>query len=159
MNYFEHSKILVPIDFSDQSNHAVETGVQIADANENVSVLHVVDPAQLYGLDDNGGYELGGGMGAAMCNWEGAAEIDQDHEAMAIKTMKDAFGGDRFEGIQFCTLVDTPAEGITRFAADHAIDLIVLPSHGRSGVKRLLLGSVAEHVVRAAHCPVLILRR
>ena len=38
-------------------------------------------------------------------------------------------------------------------------DLIVLPSHGRTGVSRLLLGSVAERVCRYAHCPVLVLRR
>ena len=159
MNYFENSKILVPIDFSDQSQNAVEMGVKIAGVNENVFVLNVVDPAQLYGLDDNGGYELGGGMGAAMFNWEVAAQIDADHEATAMKTMKQTFAGDAFAGVQFGTIVDTPADGITRFAAEHSIDLIVLPSHGRSGVKRLLLGSVAEHVARAAHCPVLILRK
>ena len=46
--------------------------------------------------------------------------------------------------------------------ADHAkqlnADLIVMPSHGRSGITRLLIGSVAERVVRLAHCPVLVLR-
>ncbi|WDQ14921.1 universal stress protein [Rhodopirellula sp. P2] len=159
MNYFENSKILVPIDFSDQSKEAVQTGVKIAGKKENVSVLHVVDPAQLYGLDDNGGYELGGGMAAGTFNWDGASQIDADHEVTAMNQMKESFGSDEFRGVQFFTAVDSPTEGITRFAADHKIDLIVLPSHGRSGVKRLLLGSVAEHVVRAAHCPVLILRR
>ena len=41
---------------------------------------------------------------------------------------------------------------------EHQFDLIVLPSHGRSGVQRLLIGSTAERVVRLAHCPVLVLR-
>ena len=43
-------------------------------------------------------------------------------------------------------------------ADEWGADLIVMPSHGRSGVKRLLIGSVAERVVRLAHCPVLVLR-
>ncbi|MFG0264856.1 MAG: universal stress protein [Rhodopirellula sp. JB055] len=159
MNYFGNSKILVPVDFSDESKDAVETAVKIAGKNENVFVLHVVDPAQLYGLDDNGGYELGGGMAGGTFNWEGAAKVDAEHEVSAMKEMKESFHAAEFDGIQLFTAVDSPTEGIPRFAADHKIDLIVMPSHGRSGVKRLLLGSVAEHVVRAAHCPVLILRR
>jgi nucleotide-binding universal stress UspA family protein len=49
-----------------------------------------------------------------------------------------------------------PADGILRYAADHGIDLIVVGTHGRTGVSRLLLGSVAERVVRGARCPVLV---
>lgn len=49
-----------------------------------------------------------------------------------------------------------PAEEILRYAACHSIDLIVLGTHGRTGVSRLLLGSVAERVIRGAACPVLV---
>lgn len=49
-----------------------------------------------------------------------------------------------------------PAQEILRYAAQHPIDLIVLGTHGRTGVSRLLLGSVAERVLRAARCPVLV---
>jgi nucleotide-binding universal stress UspA family protein len=49
----------------------------------------------------------------------------------------------------------SPAPEIVRYAKEHAIDLIVLGTHGRTGVTRALLGSVAEHVVRTAGCPVL----
>jgi nucleotide-binding universal stress UspA family protein len=51
------------------------------------------------------------------------------------------------------------AEAIVGFARDVASDLIVMSSHGRTGVRRLVLGSVAEAVVRTAPCPVLIVRR
>ncbi len=51
-----------------------------------------------------------------------------------------------------------PAETITRAAADWRADLIVIGSHGRSGVRRALLGSVAEAVMRTAPCPVLVVR-
>jgi hypothetical protein len=49
----------------------------------------------------------------------------------------------------------SPARELVRYAKEHAIDLIVLGTHGRTGVTRALLGSVAERVVRTAECPVL----
>jgi nucleotide-binding universal stress UspA family protein len=52
-----------------------------------------------------------------------------------------------------------PGTEIAEYADEIGADLIVIPSHGYHGVKRLLLGSVAERVIRAAHCSVLVLRR
>jgi nucleotide-binding universal stress UspA family protein len=52
-----------------------------------------------------------------------------------------------------------PADAIVGFAKAHDIDLIVMGTHGRTGVARLLMGSVAESVVRRAECPVLTLRQ
>jgi nucleotide-binding universal stress UspA family protein len=49
-----------------------------------------------------------------------------------------------------------PADEIVRYAAGHAIDLVVMGTHGRTGVSRLLLGSVAERVLCTAPCPVLV---
>ncbi len=54
--------------------------------------------------------------------------------------------------------IGKPAEEIVRIARDWGADLIVLGSHGRSGLKRALLGSVAEGVLRGAHCAVLVVR-
>lgn len=51
------------------------------------------------------------------------------------------------------------ASAITRFARDTGTDLIVMASHGRTGVRRLVLGSVAEQVLRTAPCAVLVVRR
>jgi nucleotide-binding universal stress UspA family protein len=53
---------------------------------------------------------------------------------------------------------DNPAEEIVRYAQAHSIDLIVMGTHGRSAVAHLLMGSVAERVVRTAPCPVLTVR-
>jgi nucleotide-binding universal stress UspA family protein len=53
----------------------------------------------------------------------------------------------------------SPADEIVRFARERATDVVVLGSHGRAGLARLLLGSVAERVVREAPCPVLVIRR
>ncbi len=51
-----------------------------------------------------------------------------------------------------------PIHVIVDFIKDHAIDLVIMPTHGRSGLLRLVMGSVAEHVVRKATCPVLIVK-
>ena len=53
---------------------------------------------------------------------------------------------------------DVIAVSIAQYARDHAVDLIVLASHGRTGFKRAVLGSVAERVVRSAPCDVLVVR-
>lgn len=54
--------------------------------------------------------------------------------------------------------IGDPAEGIVAYADEHGNDLIVMGTHGRSGFKRLWLGSVAERVTRTAGCPVLVIR-
>jgi nucleotide-binding universal stress UspA family protein len=53
----------------------------------------------------------------------------------------------------------SPADEIVRFARERAIDVVVLGTHGRQGLARLLLGSVAERVAREAPCPVILIRR
>jgi nucleotide-binding universal stress UspA family protein len=63
----------------------------------------------------------------------------------------------RFRGTRNIVTGLTATE-IVRYAADHGVDLIVMGTHGRRGVAHLLLGSVAEHVVRTARCPVLTVR-
>ena len=72
-------------------------------------------------------------------------------------TLADELGGD----VSVLTAVESgsPAVQIVRYAARHGIDLIVLGTHGRTGVSRALLGSVAERVVRTAPCPVLTVSR
>ena len=53
---------------------------------------------------------------------------------------------------------DSPIEGIVAYASEQAIDLIVIATHGRTGLRHALLGSVAERIVREAPCPVLTIR-
>jgi nucleotide-binding universal stress UspA family protein len=56
-------------------------------------------------------------------------------------------------------LTGRPGTEIVDFAVDNNIDLIVMASHGRSGISRLLLGSIAEEVMRKAPCPVLVVKQ
>ncbi|GAA5506022.1 universal stress protein [Novipirellula caenicola] len=157
MNHFDNAKILVPYDFSQFSLPAVETAMKIASKNENITVLHVVEPVPLYGYSADNGIELGGG-GFGMPNAGLAAEIDGDHQQRALKMLQAEFNDDAHHGLNYETVVNEPAHGITDFAQQNGFDLIVLPSHGRTGITRLLIGSTAERVVRLAHCPVLVLR-
>ncbi len=60
---------------------------------------------------------------------------------------------------EYAVRIGTPAEEIVRYADEREVDLIIMGTHGRNGVAHLLLGSVAEHVVRAAPCPVLLVRQ
>lgn len=81
-------------------------------------------------------------------DYPGAATLDQ---LWALLSAKEA------ESLQIeCAIrLGLPADEIVRYALDHAADLIVMGTHGREGVDRLFLGSVAETVVRRAPCPVL----
>jgi nucleotide-binding universal stress UspA family protein len=55
-------------------------------------------------------------------------------------------------------VIGSPAAAIVRFAKSQGVDYIVMPTHGRTGLARLLMGSVAEEVVRKAPCPVLTVK-
>jgi nucleotide-binding universal stress UspA family protein len=157
VNYFENKTILVPHDFSELSDDAVETAIKIAGKCENVTVLHVVDPTPLYGYADGSG-EMGGSFDIGIPSIVQADEIDEDQQQRAIRLLQGQFGDAQHVGLKFATTVNDASHGIADYASENEFDLIVMPSHGRTGVKRLLIGSVTERVVRLAHCPVMVLR-
>lgn len=84
-------------------------------------------------------------------------EIDEAMRAGARQALHDHGA---VEGVQIVThaLIGDPAHVIVDIAGDVDAELIVVGSHGRRGIKRLVLGSVAEQVMRAAGCPVLVMR-
>jgi nucleotide-binding universal stress UspA family protein len=75
-----------------------------------------------------------------------------------VEYLKRATSPDRVPRVAFHEVSGDPAVEIVKQAAAVEADLIVLGTHGRTGIKRLLLGSVAENVVRTASCPVLVVR-
>lgn len=157
MNYFDNKTILVPFDFSHFSAQAVETAIEIASKVENITVLHVIDPTPVLGYVSDPGLSLGG-RNMGMENIDQIAEFDEQHRHRALKLLEDQFGDAHHRGLHFDVVADDAPHGITDYAAQQNVDLIILPSHGRTGVKRLLMGSTAERVVRLAHCPVMVLR-
>ena len=136
--------LLVATDFGDTSAAALNYGRGLARAlGARLHVVHVVDdmtyryaPELAYVLPD------------LQLDLEKSAKQD-----LAKLITEDDRKTLNVEPVVFsCVNV---AEGLTNYAREHAIDLIVTGTHGRSGVRHLLIGSVAEHVVRTAPCPVL----
>jgi nucleotide-binding universal stress UspA family protein len=73
--------------------------------------------------------------------------------------LRQRLSSSRYAGIHVTVAIGDAGHEIVALAEKVHADLLVMPSHGRTGLKRLLIGSVAERVVRLAHCPVLVLRK
>ena len=135
-------KIVVATDFSPDAAHALSVAVDVARAcGSELVVMHVCQmPA--YSFANGAMYIPAPELVADILRDanRGLAAIKERIRDVAVETA-------RLEG--------EPASEIVRFASEQRADLIVMGTHGRRGLRRLLAGSVAEHVVRAAPCPVL----
>jgi nucleotide-binding universal stress UspA family protein len=89
-----------------------------------------------------------------------AAQLSRIYETLTklLSDLKQAAQATLQTPVESTLLEGFPASEIVRFAKDSACDLIVMGTHGRTGLKHWLLGSVAEYVVRQAACPVLTVR-
>jgi len=141
-------RLLVPIDFSDESEAALTYGLAFAERfDASLHLLHVVE----------------GLMAADTYSSVHGSRRDFDR-AIATKAWDDLrstfSSGDRVRLRAELSLEwGTPFAEITRYAREHEVDLIAMGTHGRGGgIKRLLMGSVAENVVRSATCPVMTVR-
>ena len=143
------ARILVPTDFSPPSGAALATAKALAaQFGSSIHVIHVLhDPyATAAYASDVYGY-LPPGLRET---WQREAQTHLDAQltpaerAQFRATTRVIFG--------------TPARAIVDYAHENAINLIVMGTHGRGAVAHLLLGSVAERVVRIADCPVLTVR-
>ena len=140
-------KILVPIDFSEGSVLAVNEGVMFARAFEaSLVLLHVIhDP------EESPGFYAAKKAGKTVFHnmEESARQMLQDFIDQHLE------GFDDFKAL---TVPGIPAARVLQTAKKRKADLIVMGTRGRGGVDRLVLGSVADKVVRGAACPVLVLR-
>ena len=143
------AKLLVPTDFSEDSEQAARYAVELAKRFQaEIHCVHVVDiPADL--LSTSAYYMTG----------PSEAFLDQIREES--KKNLEAFAEKNLEGVQVRTafLEGSPFVEIIRYARNQEIDLVVIATHGRTGLKHVLFGSVAEKVVRKAPCPVLVVKR
>jgi nucleotide-binding universal stress UspA family protein len=139
---FKLAKILVPTDFSDCSQAAFDYGVQLArEFGAELRLAHVINPhafpfGDKYTALDPA--ELLAQMGNAA----------KKRMRSMVSKAKSRYSVRLIHG--------SPAIEICK-AANEDVDLIVICTHGRTGLGHLLIGSVAEHVVRYAHCPVLVI--
>ena len=142
MSYFPKRSVVVPVDFSPESLAAVEVGRALVDSPQHLHVVHV--------LIDITPLEAGEVWGVI----DPQARVEQ-----VEKILREKLAAPQYQGLQMAVLLGEPAHGIANYAQEKHAELIVIPSHGRTGITRLLIGSVAERVVRLAHCPVLVLRK
>ncbi|WP_336037761.1 universal stress protein [Halobacterium yunchengense] len=140
-----YERILVPTDGSEETRQAVEHAVDLAEEHgATIHALYVVNSASFSSLPMESSWE----SVAAMMNEEGAAALD-DVEAIA---------DERGVSVERALVDGSPSREIVRYAEDEGCDLVVMGTHGRGGIDRLLLGSVAEKVVRSSTVPVLTVR-
>jgi len=142
---FKIKKILVPIDFSDCSRKALQYALAFAKEHEAAITLLYVVPPPAYPVGEFGGLEYGNLISDMRTGGEKqlaelAAEIGH---AVTVESEVRTGG---------------PAAEIVAAAQESAADIIVISTHGHTGFKHVLLGSVAEHVIRGAPCPVLVVR-
>lgn len=134
--------VVVPVDFSEESLAAIDTALQITGSSKILHVIHVLP--ELSPLEPG---EV----------WETISE--QSRTEHAERTLRERLSDSTYAGINIEVLFGDPGHAVVRRAEELQADMIVLPSHGRTGLAHLLIGSVAERVVRFAHCPVLVLRK
>lgn len=133
-------RLLVPIDFSDPSRLALDHAKELALMyGAEIHLLHVVEEIALpgaYGMEP---------ISFAV------PDIIQSTEAALGEMAEEEIG---YEHVQVKSLAGYPATTILDYIDEHSMDLVAISTHGRTGLDRLLLGSVAEKVVRRAACPV-----
>lgn len=146
-------RIVVGIDYSSTSELALRTAFEIA-AKEKRAEVHAVNVISTAAEFVNRELAATGGAAAFI------REAHEQLEAFLNKqlTAWQAETGQSFERCVGHIRTEFPAAEIAQLAADLEADLIVVGTHGRRGVRRLLLGSVAEGVVRMAKGPVLVVR-
>jgi nucleotide-binding universal stress UspA family protein len=145
-----YNRILVPTDGSDVANNAVDHAIDLAEKYDaEVHALFVADvDAVTYSLGTEQIDRIRQG------NFQGMTDLREDAEEAT------GYVKDKAESLGF-TVVERHAGGrphaiIDNYATENEIDLIVMGSHGRSGVRRALLGSVTERTLRSTHVPVLV---
>ena len=141
--------VLVPLDGSPQSLHALRfVAGEWSDAR--VTLLHVIDPVQA-------GYRAGV-LPTGSEDWYQEARADAEAVlAEGRDLLVDDRGADDL-AVETATAVGRPAATIVEQTRERDVDHVAVGSHGRRGVSRLLLGSVAEHVARRSPVPVTIVR-
>ena len=144
--------ILIATDGSDLSRKAVISGIQLAELTGAQLVALKVVPRYPVSYFEGGNPEV---AAKELAHIEQQWADDARAVVEAVKTSAEA-AGVKAEAVTITS--DLIAESIITTAKKHNCDLIVMASHGRRGLKRLLLGSETTHVLTHSHIPVLVLR-
>jgi universal stress protein A len=138
---WQPKKILVPFDFSLHSRAAVRQAIEMAESPGDVHVLNVIPfmtPTEP-------------GVGWLMMD-------DLKRLEQTTKALEDDLSVDEYGNLNFEVKIGDPGAVVADRAVALGVDVVVVGSHGRTGLGRLLLGSVAEDVLRQCGCPVLVVK-
>jgi nucleotide-binding universal stress UspA family protein len=145
------SKILVAIDGSDASMDAADYAIFISKQHnaELLYALHVIHPADVDLFGSTGETSAGAAYYTIDMNKEAQEYLDKVKDKASEKNIQ----------VKTEIIASTNiAGGIVDYAEDKDVDLIVIGTRGKSGFKKILLGSVASKVVTYAHCPVMVVK-
>jgi len=144
-------RILVPTDFSEGADRALKYAVRFGRPYKaEIVVLHVFHLKEYLALLSQ----------RDEVDSETANEVLEAAKTGAFKKLEEVVHRVRHEDVVILPmlLIGVPFEEIVRYAAEHEIDLIVMPTHGRTGLAHFLLGSTAERVISHSVCPVVVVR-
>jgi len=140
------NNILIPYDFTNFGDAAFEKAMEIAKKfNSKITLLTVI----------------GSDIDTSGVSWARAQEIHDESENKAKEDLNKIKNSHVVENVSISIEIvhnSSNSEGILSFAENSNADLIVMGSHGRSGFKKMMLGSVASQVVTKAICPVMIVK-
>ena len=140
-----YDRILVPTDGSEEGELAVCHALDLAAVHgASVRAIYVVDTARYAGMPME-------------TTWEGVGDLLYDDGEAALETVCE-LAADRGVDVETSVVDGSPSREIITHAERTGCDLVVMGTHGRGGIDRLLLGSVAEKVVRGSSIPVLTVR-
>jgi nucleotide-binding universal stress UspA family protein len=143
-----YNRIMAAVDGSDTASRGLQEAIKLAkDQQAKFSIIHVIDLVVVFGAGQFPGVYIG-------------ATRELAHETIE-RARKSAIAAGLDPEIQSPEIVTSGyhvAETIAQAASDWKADLLVVGTHGRRGVSRWLLGSVAERIVRVAPCPLLLIR-
>lgn len=137
--------ILAPTDFSDPASRALEHARELARSHEaHLHVLHVLEAPSFPGFYGTGAVALYGER--------------PDLRQRAEEAIANLIPSRVHAAVTTHVVEGKAGEEVVAFAAEHDVDVVVMASQGRSGMKRVLIGSVAGYVVRHASCPIFIVK-
>lgn len=142
MSWIPRRSVVVPLDFSEASGETIRTALEHVDDPSRLHLVHSLVPLDVVS------------PGIAFGDLSDEYRI-QSAQEFATKY----FAKQGLPNLELNVTVGHPGQGIIKFAEMKEADLIVISSHGYHGLKRMLLGSTAEYVIRHCHCAVLVLRR
>jgi len=141
-----YNRILIPTDGSETSERAAEHGVKLAKVTgAEVIYLYVIDISSFSGIPTE-------------AIWENMRGLLEEEGRSSLSKVEDIA---KENGVKVESIVKEgiPSEDISKTAEEKQVDVIVMGTAGRSGLDKLLLGSVTEKIIRTAPCPVLVIRK